>query len=43
MDFNLQNSVHTLEYDMIDYGDNNPMGYRNGDDNVFRFRTTVNF
>ena len=32
-----------LEYDMIDYGDNNPMGYRNGDDNVFRFRTTVNF
>ena len=29
-----------LEYDMIDYGD---QGMRTGDDNVFRFRTTVNF
>ena len=30
-----------LEYDMIDYGDFGPM-YQ-GDDNVIRFRTTVNF
>ena len=29
-----------LEYDMIDYGD---AGARTGDDNVLRFRTTVNF
>ena len=29
-----------LEYDMIDYGD---AGTRTGDDNVLRFRTTVNF
>jgi hypothetical protein len=32
-----------LSYDKIDYDDNNPAGYRSGDDNQIRFRTYVSF
>ncbi len=32
-----------LAYDKIDYGDRNPAGFRNGDDNAIRFRTFVKF
>ncbi|MDR1944406.1 MAG: S-layer homology domain-containing protein, partial [Synergistaceae bacterium] len=32
-----------LSYDNIDYGDNNPAGFRTGDDHQIRFRTFVTF
>jgi len=32
-----------LSYDNIDYGNNNGLKYRNGDDNIIRFRTFVTF
>jgi hypothetical protein len=33
----------SLTYDNLDYGDNNPVGRRNGDDHLIRFRTFVSF
>ena len=32
-----------LAFDQVDYGDNNPSGAKYDTDNVFQFRTTVNF
>ena len=32
-----------LVYDNIDFGDNNPAGFRSGDDHLIKFRTSVSF